>query len=161
MRLSGMVGRVAVLLLVPVAAGCGPGQGRVSGRVLLDGKPLPGGFVKFLLADGRSSVVSAEIDESGNYTPVTLPAGEVIVSVDNRQFAPLPPRGPSPVPPGLSAEAASRMVGGSAAPARDGAAEARAARYLAIPARYYSAETSDLKLTIQPGNHEQDVFLTK
>jgi hypothetical protein len=154
----------ALVFLLPLAAGCGPGQGRVSGRVMFGGKPVPGGLVMFLPADGRSSVVSAEIDQNGNYSAVTLPAGEVMVSVDNRQFAPLPPRGAPPIPKGLSPEAFGKMGagtgGGGASSGNDPGAAARAARYLSIPVRYYTAETSDIRFTVKPGDQQYDVNLS-
>jgi hypothetical protein len=161
-RWAGFAGQVAVLGLLSAVVGCGPGQGHLSGRVLFDGKPLPGGIVRFAPADGRSANVSAEIDEAGNFTPVVLPVGEVIVSVDNRKYAPPPPRGgPITLPAGLSAEARGKMSGGGPRPPTDASAERRSSRYVEIPARYYAAETSDLRLTIQSGDQQRDVLLTK
>jgi hypothetical protein len=159
------LGRLAALaLLFSLAAGCGPGQGRISGRVLLGGKPVPGGLVMFMPADGRSSVVSAEIDQNGNYSAVTLPVGDVMVSVDNRQFAPLPPRGPPPIPKGIPLEVLAKMGagtgGGGSSSANDAAAAARAARYVNIPARYYTAEKSDIRFTVKPGEQQYDVNLS-
>ena len=58
-----------------VLAGCGPGKGRVSGQVLFNGKPLPGGWVTFQPAVRGHNPVSAEIDRDGNYSAV-LPAVE-------------------------------------------------------------------------------------
>src|SRR5688572_2994584 len=88
----------AVALAVAAAAGCGgPAPGRVTGRVLLDGKPLPGGILTFVPADFKGQSVAAALDESGNYS-VDLPAGDVLVSFDNRNLAPPPPRPPTPVP---------------------------------------------------------------
>src|SRR5205807_1020611 len=71
----------SALLLVPILAGCAPGQGKVAGRVLLGGTPVPGGSVLFRPADPKLNSVSAELDEQGNYQAF-LPTGEVQVSVD-------------------------------------------------------------------------------
>jgi len=153
--------RLATLLLLsPLAAGCGPGQGRVSGRVLFGGKPVPGGLVMFLPADGRASAVSAPIDENGNYLPVTLPVGEVMVSVDNRDFAPLPLPAAPPVPKGLLPEARSKMSAGSTTAEYEAVAAKRAARYVSIPTRFYNAETSNIRFTVKPGEQQYDVNLT-
>src|SRR5687767_8123593 len=88
----GPAGLTALVVLV-LAAGCGGGRapGRVTGRVLLDGKPVPGGILSFVPADFKGPGASATVDESGGYT-VELPPGEVLVSFDNAAFAPPPPR---------------------------------------------------------------------
>jgi hypothetical protein len=54
-------------------AGCGAGEGKVSGRVLFDGKPLPAGRVTFRPADSRMNSVSVELDEQGNIKRCCLP----------------------------------------------------------------------------------------
>lgn len=149
---------VAAVLL---AAGCGPGQGKVSGTVLFEGKPVPGGIVRFIPTNSRFGVVSAELDESGNFGPLMLPAGEAIVSIDNRKFAPPPPRvGAVPPPPGLSAELRSKMNGSPAARPQPVQDPAVAARYVKIPDRYYQAETSGLKITVGTGDQRHEIKLT-
>ena len=95
-----MAAGAGLVLLLPLVVGCGPGQGNVSGRVLFNGAPLPGGRVTFRPADPRQNSVSAEIDRQGNYQAV-LPAGEVKVCVDNRELEP-PPRIGSLAPPAAS-----------------------------------------------------------
>src|SRR4051812_31024161 len=150
---------VAIALLA--AAGCGPGQGKVSGTVLFDGKPLPGGIVTFVPTNSRFGVVSVELDESGNFGPVVLPAGEMIVSVDNRKFAPPPPsRGGSvALPPGLSPGFRANMRPSSPRPqpAQDPTV---AARYVKIPERYYQGESSGLMITVGAGDQRQEIKLT-
>ena len=79
--------RLGLLILAVAVVGCGPNQVKVSGRVLFDGKPLPGGRVTFRPADPSQNSVSAVIDEQGNYAAV-LPAGDVQVSVDNSELEP-------------------------------------------------------------------------
>jgi hypothetical protein len=149
------------VLLLAAAVGCGgPGKGKVSGRVLLDGKPLPGGRVTFRPADPRQNSVSAELDEQGNYQ-ADLPAGEVKVAVDNRELEPQPPMITGVVPPGISAEAAKVLGGkkGKAAPAEGGGKPT--GRYVPIPNRYYQTESSDLKFTVKRGEQKQDLELKK
>ncbi len=49
---------IALLLLAGAAAGCGDGRPRrvpVSGRVLIDGKPLTLGYIRFVPDEGRPS----------------------------------------------------------------------------------------------------------
>jgi hypothetical protein len=84
-----------------------------------------------------------------------------MVSVDNRQFAPLPPRGAPPVPKGISPGVLSKMGPGAAGGGSSSGNEAaaRAARYVSIPARYYTAETSDIRFTVKPGEQQYDVNL--
>src|SRR4051794_18548545 len=60
-----LVGSVGVL-------GCG-GSGSVSGSVTYDGKPLPGGNVAFVSAQGGPTL-SATIDSGGNYTIGKIPS---------------------------------------------------------------------------------------
>lgn len=50
----------------------------VTGKVALDGKPVPGGTITFTSKDGKTSV-SAEIKE-GDYK-ATVPAGEYAVGI--------------------------------------------------------------------------------
>src|SRR5437762_14295213 len=71
----------AALLVLPIVAGCGPGQAKVTGRVLYDGKPLPGGRVTFM-PEGAANPVTVNLHEQGNYEAV-LPTGERTVRLDN------------------------------------------------------------------------------
>jgi hypothetical protein len=55
-------------LLVPVVvAGCGPGEGKVSGQVLFKGNPLPGGTVTFSPVDTKYKPATGPIDENGRF----------------------------------------------------------------------------------------------
>src|SRR5262245_48509919 len=99
------------LLLVPLVAGCGPGEGTVSGKVTYDGKPLPGGLVTFRPADPRQNPVSVQLDKEGNFPATALPVGEVKVCIDNRELEPVPSFGPA-IPGGLSEEAKKALGGG-------------------------------------------------
>ena len=80
---------------------------------------------------------------------MTLPAGEMLVGVDNRPLAPRPRGGGRPpLPPGV------KLPGGQPAPAPpppEAPAEPTSSRYIRIPDRYYQVETSGLKITVQPG----------
>ncbi len=160
----GVVGRLGVLLVLLVVAGCGSGRGKVSGRVLLQGEPLPGGWIHFRPADPRQNAVGAPLDEEGRYA-VVLPVGEVRVSIDNRHLYPRPNpgRGPAadlPLTPQL------RKTLRSARPAQGPPASAAAApspppgRYVPLPYKYLDPEKSGLQFTVSGGEQEQDFELT-
>lgn len=78
-----MARRIAWVVLAAVLAGCadGPRCVPVSGRVTLDGGPVPGpGFVYFNTAatgeGGASRPGTAEFDAEGNYRATTFAAGD-------------------------------------------------------------------------------------
>src|SRR4051812_12307969 len=83
----GLLVRFVGLFLLLLVAGCGPGRGKVSGQVTFGGAPLPGGRVTFQPADPRQNAVSVDLDEQGRYA-ADLPAGDVAVSIDNRELEP-------------------------------------------------------------------------
>ena len=81
--------RLAAVSILLVMSGCADGGSKpvtVSGRVLLDGAPLPGGEVLFRPVEGREPLRTVKLDETGAFS-VQLPTGEVLVSVDNRALA--------------------------------------------------------------------------
>ena len=90
------VGLVLVAFLGAFVSGCGQsggGTGTVSGRVQIDGKPLPGEVITFVSLLPGTNAVAVKADDSGQYGPIEVPAGELEVSVDNRSMAPPPPHG--------------------------------------------------------------------
>jgi len=158
--------RLGLLILAVAVVGCGPNQVKVSGRVLFDGKPLPGGRVTFRPADPSQNSVSAVIDEQGNYAAV-LPAGDVQVSVDNSELEPRS-SGPIGLPPGLASqlsEQAKKALGGARSNTSQASSSAKTSfaaasgRYVPIPARYYNIETSDLKFRAYKGEQNIDLEL--
>jgi hypothetical protein len=146
-----------LVLILPLVAGCGAGEGKVSGRVLFEGAPLPAGRVTFRPADSRVNSVSVELDEQGNYQAV-LPAGEVKVSVDNSEWEPQPSLGPGPLPPGLPPEV-KKAIAGSAKPKEGGGRGSK--RYVKIPERYHQLETSELQFTVVRGEMKKDLELKR
>jgi hypothetical protein len=158
----GLVSRVGFLLVFPVVVGCGPGEGRVSGRVLYNGTPLAGGRLTFRPADPRQNAVSAELDEHGSYQAV-LPVGEVSVCVDNRELEPRAPLAgglPPGLPPGVR-----KALGGKPDQAQpkgpENVAERPSGRYVRIPDRYHQIETSGLQFRVERGEQKRDLELTK
>jgi hypothetical protein len=159
------VSRLGLLLLFMVMVGCSPGEGKVSGRVLFDGKSLTGGQVTFKpVQEGINSVV-VTLDEQGNYE-VMLPAVEYQISVDNRDLAPRPEIGG--VPPGLPPAARAKIAealkheqkekGQSSVTGTHG--RKIPGKYVEIPRRFYYAETSGLKYTVQRGDQKHDIEVT-
>ena len=181
------VGCGLVLLLAVLPLGCSR-RGTVSGQVLFNGKPLPGGTVKFNPVDTRYNPATATIDESGNYQ-VTVPVGEARISVDNRalKHEDAGPIGIAPPPTEKEGKAARRGPGGppgsrgegpppgvTVTPPRNMMQEKMKERgipattgtkpagtYMAIPDKYYSPETSGLQFTVQGGAQTFNIELTK
>jgi hypothetical protein len=149
----------APLLLLPVATGCGESKGTVSGRVLYKDKPVPGGFVMFEPTQAGHKPVTTELDAEGHYQ-VTVAAGEVRISVDNRELAPLPPPPPPPVlPPALpGAIPPGAKLDQPHGPDKS-AAKPHAGRYVEIPPKYYQTDTSELKYTVKSGSQTHDIKL--
>ena len=160
---------LGLCLCLPVLAGCAPGKGKVSGQVTYKGKAVPGGLVTFRPADGQHNSVTVPLDADGRFPAVELPAGEVLVSIDNRELEPRPTFSGG-VPPGvpLSPEAQAKL--GKAkpappAPAADGPPQTGedvrrpTGRYVPIPEKYYDAETSGLKITVKGGDQVENLEL--
>ena len=156
--------RFGLLLFISLALGCGAGEGKVSGRVLFDGKPLPGGSVTFRPADPLQNNVSAELDGQGNYEAV-LPAGEVMVCVDNRQLEPRAPATPEKLPKGLSSDAL-KAIGAdkpdkSAPKPKENVPGKGNGKYVKIPIKYYNTDTSELQFKVERGDQKHDFLLAK
>jgi hypothetical protein len=111
----------------------------VTGKVLIGGKPLPGGQVSFVTVKGGFAA-SGNIDENGNYQ-IKAPVGEVIITVTNTMLqakkgggvkgAPAPKNLPHP---------------------KQGAEEhAVKGQWVTIPSRYGSADASDLRYKVIAG----------
>ena len=160
--------RCGLLSIVAVVVGCGQGKGKLSGQVLWNGAPLPGGKVTFRPADPKANPVVVELDEGGNYE-VSLPTGEVLVSVDNRDLEPRP----APIagtslnlPPEVrDAISKTKKEGAPPAPPADGNQTSASpsskprGQYVRIPDKFYTIDTSGLKYTVPSGNQKQDIEL--
>src|SRR2546423_1446976 len=76
-------------LCIVLVFGCEGGPSRpanVSGKVTLNGKPLPGGSIGFVFKDGERG--GGEIEPDGTYDARQLPAGEASVFIDNEALKP-------------------------------------------------------------------------
>jgi hypothetical protein len=158
-----LAGRLALLLALALVGGCGAGRGKVSGQVLFNRAPLPGGLVTFWPADPKHSPVSVHLDEEGHYEAV-LPVGEVRVGIDNRHLQPRVNLQESLVSGlNLPPELRNKPGGGKPPPERSGTAETHlpkeAGRYVKIPNKYYDLDHTDLKFTVTGGDQQQDFEL--
>jgi len=160
--------RLGLLVVFPVLAGCGVRTGHVTGKVTYKGSPLPAGVIQFRPADPAQNAVSAQLSEDGSFE-ADLPAGEVEVTVDNRDWEP-PPAGAIPaVPAGipLSAEAKAKFGAVAAAPKKEikppsvgrPARPGRSGKYVPIPEKYYDLSTSGLKFTVTGDTQAQNFEL--
>jgi hypothetical protein len=149
-----LLSALAAVAIACVVLGCAQKISTVSGRVLVDGKPLPGGRVTFRPENTAFNSVSVDLDEQGRYQ-ATLPLGKISVSVDNRELAPRPAVR-SMSPDALPADLRSKL---GAAP-RQAAPEVRqSSRYVKIPDRYYTSDSGELDFTVESAGQQHDIEL--
>jgi hypothetical protein len=143
-RLHGCFLTIGLLALM---AGCAssrtPQHAEVSGKVLFQGQPLPGGKITFVSVNGGYSSVGT-IDENGAYQ-IKAPVGEVEIGVTNRI---LRPRGGA--------------TGGipRLAKAQAGENQPVKGRWVQIPRQYEDPHKSGLKYTVTRGPQTHDVELS-
>jgi hypothetical protein len=120
--------------------GCGgPFSGSVSGKVTYNGKPLPGGYVTFVHADGRTKQVQIQTD--GSYSIPDAPGGDVKVAVKTVPPIPAMPRNPFSQP------------GEKSEPIYP------AGPYVPIPVKYADEKNSGLSTKINRGGNTYDIDL--
>jgi hypothetical protein len=111
---------------------------RVTGKVLFNGKPLPGGRLTFLTVNGGFAS-TGDIDENGNYQ-IEAPVGEVGISVDNSM---------------LRSKVTPRHL------KRPNTEEhALKGTWVQIPPRYRLVDQSGLNYTVKPGLQQFDINLS-
>ncbi len=141
-------GQVSLILVVTLAlCGCGGsgGSGKVTGRVTYQGRALKGGRVIF--EDAKGHVAMAEIDKNGDYTAENVPLGEVKIKVETSYLKKRASQ-PSYSPPAGD-------NGSYRPPSPEGALE----RYVAIPRKYESFESTDLTHVVKRGKNERPIVL--
>ncbi len=133
----------ACILLFVV--GCGPSMGEITGEVVYKGKPVPGGLITFRPEDPSQNSVAYELDRDGKFK-IELPAGEITVCIDNREFEPRPATAPA-IPPGVN------LPPDVLKSLQTGAKESSKVsdRWVKLPEKYYQMETSDIKFTVKGG----------
>jgi len=125
-------------LLVGTVSGCGKQTGSVSGKVTLNGKALPGGYVNFQSEAAGATAKSSAIQPDGGYSVSGLPVGPVKITVQGVAVRKLAlPKG---------------MPGGGESPKSDQAE-------VFVPPQYANAEKSGLTYDVQPGSQEHNIDL--
>jgi hypothetical protein len=127
---------LAVILLALIGVGCSKNEGNVSGKVLYQGKPLPGGYVNFMSGGEKSVSKTSAIKEDGSYSVSGLPVGTAKISIQGltaRRLADLPGQG------GKDAKVEQKEV--------------------YVPPQYGNTETSGLKYEVKVGAQSFDIEL--
>lgn len=167
LRSSFLIGALAVLL--GAVNGCGGGKGTVSGKVTLDGKPLPAGKIGFVPSKGVGA--SGEIKD-GQYSVSGVPAGDMKVTVETKSIKSkidelssavrLSVRSSQP-PPGVKMpEGAKKALEEERKRDEEMKQELKELRaaYRQIPEKYSKADSSGLTLKVKGGTNNFDVSLS-
>lgn len=127
------------VLLALCAAGCGSGPRfcDVKGKVLYDGKPLPGGTVQ-ITDEADTQMVFGDLTIDGDFSIPNAPAGPVRVVVRTESVKTL-----------LDEKTAKMLQRkGVAAVAVD--PKVKGNKYVPIPARYGDRDQTELKFDLKP-----------
>lgn len=139
-------------LTVAVAiSGCesGPGFGDMSGTVTYEGKPLPGGQV-IVTNEADNLMASGYLSPEGTYSIKQVPAGPVRVIVRNEELK------------HQISEKAAKDLQRKGVPIVIEKDPSKGNKYVPIPARYASRETSELKYEVKKNEESKiDIALTK
>jgi hypothetical protein len=116
-------------------AGCGGRQGTVSGKVTLNGAPLPGGLVS--IYDSEDQTRTSKINQDGSYTMSNVAPGPAKASVLT-----------------MDARTDIRDQGDGSRPKTNAFGP-----YVAIPPKYMNKDTSGLNLEVKSGKQDFDMPL--
>jgi hypothetical protein len=135
---SKLWGPLGATFLVVLAAGCGPGKGNVSGKVYLDGKEVPGGYVNFFPEGENATARSSPIAADGSYAVSGVPLGKARISVQgvfgSEQLHNMK------TPQGLDMPRSNRQT-------------------IYVPTKYSTVEQSGLTFEVKPGSQSYDIQL--
>jgi hypothetical protein len=146
--------RSALLLaLLTLFVGCGS-KGTVSGKVLYQGNPLPGGTVTFLQEKGAFHSV---IHEDGSYRVTGIAPGPATITVSSPD--PPQPAGPQSMEKTVEQAKAHKAEIPPEIAKHMGDPEAGKRRYMAIPSNYKDPDKSGLTYTVKSGAQEHDIQL--
>ena len=129
---------LAAALLTLAASGCGKPAGYISGKVTLQGKALPGGYVNFSCEGATPTVKTSVIQADGSYSIRDMPVGPAKIAVQGI----LGPQGP-----GTGTKPA-----GTVPPSGGG-------KTVYVPPEFGNAETSKLTYTVVNGSQTHDIAL--
>jgi hypothetical protein len=131
----------ALLPALAVMAGCGPATSVVTGKVTLDGAPVPEGTVSLLMEDG--TVQSSFITNDGSYYFEAVPVGTAKVTVLTKATG------------GESAAEDIKNQG------KTGLAPKVEGPKVIIPVKYASPDSSGLTCQVQGKETKYDIPLTR
>jgi hypothetical protein len=135
---------VCSVIVMLAAAGCFKPPNRVTGLVTYEGQPLPAGRVTFLCEGTGRPAISTQISNAGRYEIMNPPLGRAAISVQTFKPRPKPPPTINPT---------------TGTPITDEWEDT--GRYVPIPERYRSPQTSGLETMIVPGPQTFDLILTR
>jgi hypothetical protein len=154
---------MAALALAASSVGCG-GQktAKISGKVLFQGRPLPGGLVTFYPMEGQSNPASAIIGEDGSYSLNNAPLGTVKITVSNLTLkkGEVPPIGMSNASATFtltSKEAIAKAREGKEIPQPKGSKIS--GTYVPIPASYANIKTTGLDYSVEGRSQDYDIVI--
>lgn len=142
---------VALCLLSLILTGCKGGGKKavVHGKVTFDKKPMPGGTISFLSADGSRAASGAINAADGSYRIADVPVGSMQITVQSvpRMMGPAaaPPKGVPPMRDPNKPDAASGEAAG---------------KYVELPPRYQDPKQSGLTYDVHAGEQEHNVELS-
>lgn len=140
-----------LFVYVGLLTGCSGSEADVSGKVTIDGKPIPSGKIVFLCEGGAKPVLTADIRD-GRYSFEKVPAGKVVITVSaaTYRFDAVPN-----MPKGMKAGDSPSGEGPGAPPAPTKGPP------IVVPPRYGDPAKSDLSFVVSgSGKVEHDVQLT-
>jgi hypothetical protein len=157
--------RVRCLLLLPalavLVAGCGTGNpnapANISGSVSYKGKPVTGGSVQFVTADGAAFVGSIGAD--GTFAISDVAVGEMVVVVETESIN---PKNGEKEGTGRDAKRYANQPQQAPPPGRGGGPNSNSAdspKYIQIPDKYGKAKTSPLTYTVKSGRNVHTIEL--
>lgn len=142
---------VCSLLALGFSAGCGKKGDKLSltGKVTYKGAMVPGGTLTLIPSDSKLPTTEARILGDGTYAVVPPGTGDMKVTIDTEFLAKQPSSGGyTYVPP----EAAKYGK-------PEATSNPKEQKYLKIPGKYAKKESTDLKVTINPGSNKADFDL--
>jgi hypothetical protein len=133
-----------VFLVLVLTAGCAKPKGSISGKVLYKDKPLTGGFITFIVANGPS--LSAKIQSNGEYRIDNVPVGEVKITIqpETATGADFIEKGGPRLP--KTPDEMKQMMMPKA--------------QVKFPKKYSDPQQTDLTYTVKEGSQEHDIVLT-